>query len=122
MRHAFVRSALIGVVGTAAALPLLAGGAASARTSTVYVSPPGSAGGADHSCASAAYQSVQAAVGSVPSGGTVVVCAGTYRESVTVTKPIRLEGRRGATIDAAGHSYGVGVAAPYVTVSGLTVE
>jgi len=122
MRHAFVRSALIGVVGTATALPLLAAGTASAATSTVYVSPSGSAGGADHSCASAAYQSVQAAVGAVPAGGTVIVCAGTYHESVTVTKPIRLEGRRGATIDAAGDSYGVGVAAPYVTVSGLTVE
>jgi nitrous oxidase accessory protein NosD len=65
---------------------------------------------------------VQAAADAVPARGTVVVCAGTYDESVTVTKPIRLEGRAGAVIDAAGQSYGVGVAAAYVTVSGLTVE
>jgi hypothetical protein len=122
MRHAFVRSALIGVVGAAAALPWIATGTASAATSTVYVSPSGSAGAGDYSCASAAYQSVQAAVSAVPARGTVIVCAGTYDESVTVTKSLRLEGRRGATIDAAGKSYGVGVAASYVTVSGLTVE
>ena len=122
MRHAFIRTALIGIVGGAAALPALTAGTASAATSTVYVSPSGSAGAADHSCASAAYQSVQAAAGDAPAGGTVIVCGGTYDESVTVTKPIRLEGLRGATIDAAGQPYGVGVAAPYVTVSGLTVE
>ena len=122
MRHASVRTALIGVVGVAAALPWVAAGTASAATSTVYVSPSGSPGAADYSCASAAYRSVQAAVSAVPVWGRVIVCAGTYDESVTVTKSIRLQGRRGATIDAACHSYGVGVAAPDVTVSGLTVE
>jgi nitrous oxidase accessory protein NosD len=122
MRHAFFRSALIGMVGTAAAVPWLATGSASASASTVYVSPSGSAGAADNSCASAAFHSVQAAVDAAPAGGTVIVCAGTYDESVTVATTIHLEGLRGATIDAAGQPYGVGVAAPYVTVSGLTVE
>jgi nitrous oxidase accessory protein NosD len=122
MRHAFVRSALIGMVGTAAALPWLATGSASAAASTVYVAPSGSAGAAGNSCASAAFQSVQAAVDAAPAGGTVIVCAGTYDESVTVATTIHLRGLRGATIDAAGEPYGVGVAAPYVTVSGLTVE
>ena len=122
MRHTLVGSTLIGMIGAAAAVPWLAAGTASAATQTVYVSPSGSAGAADHSCSSAGYQSVQAAVGAVPAGGTVIVCAGTYDESVTVAKSIRLEGRHGATIDAAGQSYGVGVAAPYVTISGLIVE
>jgi nitrous oxidase accessory protein NosD len=122
MRHAFFRSALIGMVGTAAALPWVATGSASAAVSTVYVTPSGSAGAADNSCASAAFQSVQQAVDAVPAGGTVIVCAGTYDESVTVATTIHLQGLRGATIDAAGQPYGVGVAAPYVTVSGLTVE
>jgi nitrous oxidase accessory protein NosD len=122
MRHAFVRTTLIGMVGATVALPWLMAGTASATTSTVYVSPSGSAGAANYSCASAAYHSVQAAVSAAPAWGTVIVCAGTYDESVTVTRSIRLQGRRGATIDAAGQPYGVGVAAPYVTVSGLTVE
>jgi nitrous oxidase accessory protein NosD len=121
MRHILARSALIGMVGGAAAVPWLAAGTASAATGTVYVSPSGSAGAADYSCSSAGFRSVQAAVDAVPAQGTVVVCAGTYDESVTVTKSLRLAGRPGATIDAAGQSYGVGVAAPYVTVSGLTV-
>jgi hypothetical protein len=122
MHRSFARSALIGMVGAAATIPWLAAGTASAAPLRVYVSPSGAAGASDHSCGSAAYQSVQAAVSAVPVHGTVIVCAGTYDESVTVTKPIRLEGRRGATIDAAGQPYGVGVAASYVTVTGLTVE
>jgi nitrous oxidase accessory protein NosD len=122
MRKAFARSALIGMAGVAVALPWLAPGTASAAPSAVYVSPSGSASAADQSCGTAAYQSVQAAVNAVSSGGTVVVCAGTYDGSVTVGQSLRLAGRPGATIDAAGQSYGVGVAASYVTVSGLTVE
>jgi nitrous oxidase accessory protein NosD len=52
----------------------------------------------------------------------VIVCRGTYQQSVTVSTSIRLVGRHGATIDAAGQSYGIGVDASYVTVTGLTVE
>jgi nitrous oxidase accessory protein NosD len=122
MGLAFVRPVLITMVGAAAALPWLAPGTASAAPSTVYVSPAGSAGAAGYSCATAAYQSVQAAVDAVPAGGTVVVCAGTYAESVTIGESLHLEGRGEATIDAAGQRYGVGIAASYVTVSGLTVE
>jgi parallel beta-helix repeat protein len=61
-------------------------------------------------------------VNTAPAQGTVIVCGGTYRESITVSKRLTLTGRPGATIDAAGHSYGVGVAASYVTVAHLTVE
>jgi nitrous oxidase accessory protein NosD len=88
----------------------------------VYVSPAGAAGAADRSCDTAAFSSVQAAVSAVATRGTVFVCAGTYDESVTVSKSLTLAGRRGAVIDASGHGYGVGVAASHVTVSGLTVE
>jgi nitrous oxidase accessory protein NosD len=88
----------------------------------VYVSPAANAGAADRSCGTAAFSSVQAAVSAVATGGTVVACAGTYNESVTVTKPLTLSGRPGAVINASGQRYGVGVAASYVTVSGLTVE
>jgi nitrous oxidase accessory protein NosD len=122
MRHAFTRLAAVGAVGAAAGLPTLAAGTASAASATVYVSPTGSAGAADHSCASAAFGSVQAAVDAAPAGGTVIVCRGTYDESVTIGRSLTLAGRPGATIDAAGQRYGVGAAASYVTVTGLTVE
>jgi nitrous oxidase accessory protein NosD len=122
MRSAFSRLIAAGVAGAAARLPWLTTGTASAAPATVYVSPAGTAGSGDHSCATAAYDSVEAAVAAAPGHGTVVVCAGTYRESVTVDKPLTLDGRPGAAIDATGEPYGVGVAASYVTVHGLTVE
>jgi nitrous oxidase accessory protein NosD len=122
MRHALTWLAAGGALG----LPLLAPGIANAAThsapGTVYVSPTGKAGAPDRSCGSAAFGSVQAAVNAVAAHGTVITCAGTYNEGVTVTKSMTLTGRPGAVINAAGHSYGVGVAASYVTVSGLTVE
>jgi nitrous oxidase accessory protein NosD len=83
-------------------------GAASAATTgqgnnngILYVSPHASSGGADQSCGSARYRTIQAAVNAVPSGGTVVVCPGTYHEQVVIKKPVSLEGQR-ATIDETG--------------------
>jgi parallel beta-helix repeat protein len=114
----------VGLAGTAIAGTALAATAtvASARPSTVYVSPFGHWGAPDRSCRSAAFSSIQRAVENVPWGGTVVVCRGTYRTSVTVDRTVNLRGKRGAVIDARGKAYGVGVAASWVTVSGLTVE
>jgi hypothetical protein len=120
MRHALIRTAVIGVAG-AAAVPLLAA-AATAGVTTVYVAPGGASGAAGRSCATAAYSSVQTAVTAAPARATVIVCPGTYHESVTITKPLHLAGRPGATIDASGQPYGVGAAAAYVTISGLTVR
>jgi nitrous oxidase accessory protein NosD len=135
MRHALIRPALLGVAA-AAAVPVFASAASAAPATasgpaagasgpgvtTVYVAPSGQAGAAGHSCATAAYASIQAAVTAVPARGTVIVCPGTYHESVTITKALRLAGRPGATIDATGQPYGVGAAASYVTISGLTVR
>jgi hypothetical protein len=122
MNHVIARSALAALVGAAAGLPWLAAGTAEAATAVVYVSPAGSARAADHSCGTAAFRSVQAAVSAVPAHGTVIVCRGTYPESVTIGKALTLAGRAGAVIDAAGQPYGVGTAASWVTVSHLTVE
>ncbi len=131
-RGKFMRHALTLVVAAAGvtALPWLAPGIANAAVTgssphssgTVYVSPTGTAGAADRSCRTAAFSKVQAAVDAVAARGTVVVCAGTYDESVTITKSLTLTGRHGAVINASGQKYGVGVAASYVTVSRLTVE
>ena len=54
-------------------------------------------------------------------GDTVVVCAGTYKETVAVAKALTLSGQ-GATIDATGLDNGVKITASNVTVSGFTVE
>jgi hypothetical protein len=110
------------VAATLVAAPIAGASLAQASEATVYVSPSGSASRHDTSCDQARYRSVQQAVNAVAGHGTVVVCAGTYPESVTVKKALHLAGRSGAIINAAGQAYGVGVAAPYVTVSGLTVK
>ncbi|HEY7398380.1 MAG TPA: NosD domain-containing protein [Gaiellaceae bacterium] len=91
-------------------------------SSSVYVSPTGSSGDSDVSCAHAGYSSIQDAIEAAPLGGTVVVCPGTYPGMVTVDKRVTLAGVHGATIDATGDVYGVGVSASYATVTGLTVE
>jgi parallel beta-helix repeat protein len=88
----------------------------------VYVSPTGSPTASGTSCERAQYDAIQAAIEAAPLGGTVVVCPGTYPGMVTVDKRVTLEGRHGATIDATGDAYGVGVSASYSTVTGLTVE
>jgi parallel beta-helix repeat protein len=91
-------------------------------SSTTYVSPTGSETNGDTSCTDAAFTSIQAAVDATASGGTVIVCKGTYAESVTVTSQLTLEGAAGAVINAKGQPYGVGLAHSHDTVTGLTVE
>ena len=83
-------------------------GAASAATTgndghhtILYVSPHASSRGADRSCRSARFRTIQSAVNAAGPGGTVVVCQGTYHEQVVMNKPVSLQGQR-ATIDEAG--------------------
>jgi parallel beta-helix repeat protein len=113
-----------GLAGTALSAAGLAAtaAAASAHPSTVYVSPGGHHGGHDWSCRTAAFTSIQAAVEAAPLLGIVVVCPGVYKTSVTVDRTVSLRGNRGAVVNATGKPYGIGVAASWVTVSGLTVE
>ncbi|HYB26389.1 MAG TPA: right-handed parallel beta-helix repeat-containing protein [Solirubrobacteraceae bacterium] len=86
----------------------------------LYVSPSGIAGGADRSCASAGYSTIQAAVDAAPSGGTVIVCPGTYPENVTVSSPLTLVGRN-ATIE--GTSTGNGSCGPLgPCLAGVTIR
>jgi hypothetical protein len=122
MRHALTWLVAGGALGLPLAVPGIASAATHSAPRTVYVSPTGKAGAPDRSCGTAAFRSVQSAVNAVAAHGTVITCAGTYHESVTVTQPLTLTGRPGAVINASGHTYGVGVAASYVTVTGLTVE
>jgi parallel beta-helix repeat protein len=88
----------------------------------VYVSTNGSADKSGKSCRQAKYDSIQDAIEAAPLEGTVVVCKGTYPGLVNLDRRVILAGKPGATIDATGDAYGVGVSASYTTVVGLTVE
>jgi Right handed beta helix region len=88
----------------------------------LFVSPNGSTSASGKSCQTASYDSIQAAIEAAPLGGVVVVCKGTYPGMVTIDRRVTLAGRHGATIDATGDVYGVGVSASHSTVTGLTVE
>jgi nitrous oxidase accessory protein NosD len=77
--------------------------AAQARTATtLYVSPSGAHGNADTSCSTAGYSDINAAITAARSGGTVVVCKGTYVTQAVVNKPLNLIGKSGAVINATG--------------------
>jgi nitrous oxidase accessory protein NosD len=84
---------------------LLAFGAVTAQAktaTTLYVSPSGAHGAADTSCSTARYSDINAAIKAANSGGTVVVCKGTYDTQAIVSKPLTLTGKSGAVIDAKG--------------------
>jgi polyvinyl alcohol dehydrogenase (cytochrome) len=93
-----------------------------APPSQVYVSTTGTADGADTSCGTAAYISINAAIQAVADNGTVTVCAGTYHQEADVAKPVTLTVNGSVTINADGLLHGIDVLAPSVTVSGFTVE
>ena len=67
----------------------------------LFVSPTGATGSNDRSCRTAAYSTIQSAVDAAPSGGAVIVCAGTYTEDVVISQPLKLIGLDGATIQGA---------------------
>lgn len=68
---------------------------------TLFVSPQGNPHNNGKSCRSAQFRTIQSAVNAAPSGGTVIVCAGTYHEQVVLAKPLSLVGLS-ATIDQKG--------------------
>ncbi len=86
----------------AAAFTLVGASAATAASSTVYVSKHGRGGNSDRSCATARYRHINQAIAAAPKGGTVIVCGGTYKVQAVVTKSLALIGRGNATIDARG--------------------
>jgi nitrous oxidase accessory protein NosD len=96
-------------VALGAAASLLAFGATAAQASvaqasagTAYVSPSGTSGGSDTSCSTARYSDINTAIAATRSGGTVVVCRGTYDTQAIVSKPLNLIGKRGAVVNAKG--------------------
>jgi len=125
-------------IALGAAASLMAFGATAAQASTpgiTYVSPSGHASASGRSCGSARYSGINQAIAATRTGGTVVVCRGTYHTEVVVAKPLSLIGRPGALIDARGQqplkvgpatlpgSIGIGVlGTSHVRVSGFTVQ
>jgi parallel beta-helix repeat protein len=94
--------------------------------STVVVAPAvapgvGPSTGWTGPCAHPNFTAIQPAIEAVAVGGTVVVCKGTYPGLVNVDRQITLAGQPGATIDATGDPYGVGVSASWSVVTGLEV-
>ena len=87
----------------------------------IFVSPDASVDASGWSCDSATFTSINAAIAAAPTGGTVVVCEGTYTEDVLVNKPLTLVGLD-ATIDATGLENAIQVVSSDVTVKGFTVE
>jgi parallel beta-helix repeat protein len=111
----FVCAAVIALVMTAAA---------GAAGTTRYVSPTGTDAG---DCTASPCRTITYAVGQANAGDTISVAAGTYAESVSVTKTLTLIGHD-ATIDAAGQTSPPnaivisGADAAGTLVSGFTVE
>jgi len=102
----------MGAAASLLAAGATAGAAQAAAGGTVFVSPRGVAAGAGTSCYSARYSNINTAIAAAGSGGTVVVCPGTYHEEVVVTTPLTLIGRH-ATINAKGQ--------PPLSVAGMTL-
>jgi nitrous oxidase accessory protein NosD len=114
----------LGGSGVLLGAALLTAPTVAASGSTFYVSPTGTSGSADTSCTSAAYATINDAVSVASGGDTVIVCVGTYKEDVAVSKSLTLLGQGAAStiIDATGLDNGIKIAASHVTVSGFTVE
>jgi parallel beta-helix repeat protein len=118
-----------GVATTAAVAVLGFQSAASASApSTVYVSSnvvevntASTATGYGSACQHTTVHSIQQGVSMVAAGGTVNVCPGTYFGSVDIRKTLTLKGLGHPTLDAKDYSYGIGIGADHVTVTGMRV-
>jgi parallel beta-helix repeat protein len=65
-------------------------------------------------------QTIQQMVDAAEPGATVVVPAGTYKETVTITKPLTLQGSPGTVIDGEDRERWIVGAAGNVTIEGFT--
>lgn len=116
-------SSCTALIGTA--VLAMSAGIASGGTASAAQSPALKAG-----CGPGSYPTIGAAVNAATAGDTIDVCAGIYRELVTVPagKSLTIKGTGGPVIDAAGLSdpstgqySGVLVQASGTTIEGLTV-
>ena len=111
------------VAVTCALAPSAAVAASSSRGTTLYVSPSstGTSGSGGTSCATAGYRTISSALRRAVKGDTVVVCAGTYAERVTVSRAVTVRGDGNPVIDATGFNVAVRIRGDGATVEGLTI-
>jgi parallel beta-helix repeat protein len=113
LRNAAVLVSSVVVVGSVSGAALAHGSthhkshSGHGKKSALYVSPSGKSGASDHNCHSAAYSTVQSALDAAPTGGTVVVCRGTFTEDVIVSKSLTLSGQHGAVIHGSSTANGM---------------
>jgi nitrous oxidase accessory protein NosD len=96
----------LAAAGLVAAVPA----SAKAAPMNVWVAPTGT----PHrpgSCTHPDFNNVQDAIEGVRLGGTVTVCPGTYPGMINIDRRLTLIGEPGATVDATGDSYGIGISA-----------
>jgi hypothetical protein len=77
------------------AIPATVAGAATGPT--IYVGPHTIVNDNNHSCTNTGYATIGAAVTAAPAGSTIIVCAGTYHEQVTI-------GKSDLTVKTQGHA------------------
>ena len=116
-----------GVIATVAILLLLlvigvsgAAGVAGAQASVIYVD----AGPDDPACPTTPHTTIQNAVDNATAGDTVVVCDGTYNETVTIDEELRLVANDGSDVVLDGDTLTAGSTAITVEASaaGSVVE
>lgn len=108
---------------TSAILAAVWVGAAGAAPGVLHVAPGGSDAGA--CTASAPCKTIGHAVAVASAGQRIAVAAGTYKESVTITKPVQVIGVGKPVLDATGHMNGfvlAGAGATGAAVKGFVVE
>ena len=74
------------LTGAALASPAVAGADPAVPAGAIVV------GTASATCSAPSYSTIQAAINAASSGATIYVCPGTYNESLTINKPLILDG------------------------------
>lgn len=125
-RAALVLSALALAVGSGGGLSLLLSQNAFADSSNLYVYYLGTDTGNNCQTESNPCQTIQYAVSVAVSGATINVAAGTYHESITINKPLTIEGAGPNSTILDGNSatenyYMVSIEANDVTVENLAI-
>ena len=96
-----IAAALAALLG-AGTIAIPVGVVGASTPEVLYVSPTGVNTNSDHSCTTAKYSSIQAAVGAATWGSTIHVCRGTYDASLTIPASkhnLKIVGASGSVVE-----------------------